>query len=207
MQASAGGVEGELADRNAHPARALVAQAENALAIGDHDGFDTVETRIRKNAAHAFHVRHAEKKTAWLAEALAELLTSQPYGGRVDDRQHFRQVTCQDGIEQDLVAVLEAAQEDVAGKIARELPERLDAAVDLLVQTGDIGRQQAMQIERIPFLLGERRSFVQKRIIQQLVAEQARFDVGLPSRALSGAWHSRRPLNFGALARTAAPRT
>jgi len=37
MQAGAGGVEGQLADRDAHAERAEVAQAEDALAVGDDD--------------------------------------------------------------------------------------------------------------------------------------------------------------------------
>ena len=40
MQAGAGGVERELADRDAHAAGALVAEAENALAVADDDGLD-----------------------------------------------------------------------------------------------------------------------------------------------------------------------
>src|SRR5580658_5055762 len=46
MQSGAGGVERELADRNAHAAGALVAEAQNALAVADDDGLDAVETWI-----------------------------------------------------------------------------------------------------------------------------------------------------------------
>ncbi len=37
MHAGAGGVEGELADGNAHAVRAEIPETENALAIGDDD--------------------------------------------------------------------------------------------------------------------------------------------------------------------------
>ena len=37
MQAAGGRVERELADRDAHAARALVAEAQDALVVGDHD--------------------------------------------------------------------------------------------------------------------------------------------------------------------------
>ena len=50
MDAGAGGVERELADRNAHAAGALVAEAENALAVADHDGLDRVVARMGRGS-------------------------------------------------------------------------------------------------------------------------------------------------------------
>src|SRR6202140_3112548 len=64
MQSGAGGVERELADRNAHAAGALVAEAEDALAVADDDGLDAVEARIGKDAADIGLVRIAEKQAA-----------------------------------------------------------------------------------------------------------------------------------------------
>ena len=49
MQAAAAGIERELADRDAHAAGALIAEAENALAIGHDDRLDLVEARMREN--------------------------------------------------------------------------------------------------------------------------------------------------------------
>ena len=49
MQTGAGGVERELADRDAHAARTLVAKTENALAVADHDRLDPVEARMGEN--------------------------------------------------------------------------------------------------------------------------------------------------------------
>ena len=42
-------VERHFADGNAHAARALVAQAENALAIADHDAAHVVVARVGEN--------------------------------------------------------------------------------------------------------------------------------------------------------------
>ena len=53
MQPGAGGVERQLADRNAHAAGALVAEPEDALAVADDDGFDVVEARMAEDAADA----------------------------------------------------------------------------------------------------------------------------------------------------------
>ncbi len=53
VHAAAAGVERELADRDAHPAGALVAKPQDALAVGDHDGFDVVEARMGQDAPDA----------------------------------------------------------------------------------------------------------------------------------------------------------
>ena len=53
MQPGAGGVERQLADRNSHAAGALIAEAENALAVADHDGLDAIEARMAEDAADA----------------------------------------------------------------------------------------------------------------------------------------------------------
>ena len=51
MDAAAGGVERELADRDAHAAGALIAEAEDALAVGDDDHLGAVELRIGRGSA------------------------------------------------------------------------------------------------------------------------------------------------------------
>ena len=77
-----------------------------------------------------------------------------------------------------------SAQEDVAGEIARQLPEGLYAPVDLLLKICHVGRQQSVQLERIALVLGERRTFIEQRIVEKLIAEQAGFDARLPGHAL-----------------------
>lgn len=47
------GVEGHLADGNSHTACALVAKAENAFTIADHNAADGVVTLVRKNMVDA----------------------------------------------------------------------------------------------------------------------------------------------------------
>ena len=49
MDAAASGVKRELADRDAHAASTLIAEAEDALAVGDDDHFGAVELRIGEN--------------------------------------------------------------------------------------------------------------------------------------------------------------
>src|SRR5262249_31577119 len=84
----------------------------------------------------------AEKETARLAEGMAESLAAKSYRGRVDDRQHAGEIMQQQSVEQNLDAVLQAAQKDVAFEIARQLPKGLHAPGDLLVEGCDMRREQ-----------------------------------------------------------------
>ena len=74
--AAAGGVERELADRDAHAAGALIAEPEDALAVGDDDHLGAVELRIGQDVPDAGAMRQAEEEAARLAEQPAE--TRQP---------------------------------------------------------------------------------------------------------------------------------
>src|SRR5262249_6145365 len=160
----------ELADRDAHAAGALVSQPENALAIGHDDRLDRVEARLRKDAIDPGLVRDTEEQAARLPKQAAEVLAAFPDGGRVDDRHQLFQVSDQQRVEQGLVGILQLAQEGVAFEIRLEAAQRLETARYLLIESRDIGRQQAVQVERVTLGLRKRRALVELRIGQQLVS-------------------------------------
>ncbi len=99
MQAGAGGVEREFTDRDAHAAGALIAEAENALAVADNDGLDAIEARIAKDASDAVFQRKAQEQSARLAENAAELLAAEADRRRIDDRHHLFDVPRQQRVE------------------------------------------------------------------------------------------------------------
>ena len=177
MQPGAGGVERQLADRNAHAAGALVAEAEDALAVADHDGLDFVVARMAEDAADQVLVRDAEKQAARLAKDVAEQLAAEADGRRIDDRHHLFDVAGQQRVEQGLVGILQAAQEHVALDIAAEPAKSVEPAHDLVIEFGDVRRQQPVQVERVALVFGEGGAFVEQRIVEQLIAAQRRFDV------------------------------
>ena len=72
---------------------------------------------------------------------LGELLAAETDRRRIDDRHHLFDVARQQRVEQSLVAILQAAQEDVFLDIAAELAEGVEPALDLVVERGDMGRQ------------------------------------------------------------------
>jgi hypothetical protein len=48
--------------------------------------------------------------------------------------------------------------------------------LDLPIERRNVGRQQAVQIERVPLGVGEGGALVKERIVQQFVAVQSGFD-------------------------------
>ena len=61
MKTAAGRIERELADRDAHAARTLVAEPEDALAVGQHDCLDPIKARIGQDLPQPLPVRQAQK--------------------------------------------------------------------------------------------------------------------------------------------------
>ena len=136
------GVERELADRDAHPADALVAQAEDALAVGDHDHVDVALGPVAQYLVEPVAVRIGHEESARPAVDLAETLAGFAHGGRVDDRQRLGDVVAQHAIKQCFVAVLQRAQIDVLVEIIVTSGEFVPEMLGLLVEGLHRGRQQ-----------------------------------------------------------------
>ena len=145
IKTAAGRVERELADRNAHAAGALVAEPEDALAVGQHDRLDLVEARIGKYLLQTLFVWQAQKQAARFAEQLAELLAPRADRWGVNQRQQLLEVLLQQCKEQGLVVVVQFAQKGVALEIAGKAAQDRQPPRDLLFQGADMRRQQTVQ--------------------------------------------------------------
>ena len=144
MDAAAGGVERELADRYAHAAGALVSQPENALAVGDDDHFDLRRGGILQDLLDVVALRIGDEEPTRTAVDVAELLAGQADGRRVDDGHHLGKMVEQEPVKQRLVAVLKLAQVDVPLEVGRfDLVSRQGPG-HLLVQ-GLLGRRYQTQ--------------------------------------------------------------
>ena len=177
MQPGAGGVERQLADRNAHAAGALVTEAEDALAVADHDRLDGIKARMRKDARDQVFMRDAEKQPARFAENMAEQFAAAADRRRIEDRHQLFDVAGQKRVEQGFVGILQPAQKHIFLDVAAEAAKRLEPAHHLVIELGDVRRQQPVQVEFVPLGLGECRTFVQYRIVEQLIAAQRGFDM------------------------------
>ena len=85
-------VQGELADRDGHPAGALIAQAEDPLVVGDDDEPDVLVRALAEELRDPVAVGRRDPRPARPADDVAELLARPPDGRRVDDRQELLEV-------------------------------------------------------------------------------------------------------------------
>ena len=139
------GVERELADRDAHPADALVAQAEDALPVGHHDHVDVALRPVVQYLVETVAVRIGHEQPARAPVDLAETLAGLTHRRGVDDRQGLGDVVTQHPVEQGLVAVLQRAQIDVFVEIVVASGELMPAMPGLLIEGLHRSRQQTQQ--------------------------------------------------------------
>ena len=168
MDAGGRRVERELADGDAHAARALVAQPEDALVVRDDDEAHVVVRDIGQHRLDAPAMIGRDPDAAGAPEDPAVLAAGFADGRRVDDGQELVQVFEQDAEEQVLVAILQGRQPDVALQRIG-LPHDVGVgAGSLLLHGADHGRQQPLELELATFLDREG-----GRLVVEVVAQQA----------------------------------
>jgi hypothetical protein len=172
MQTGASAVQRQFSDRNAHSASALVAKTEDPLAVADNDSFDVIVTGMSDDSTDILLVRHAQKKSARLAENVAEQLAAQPDCRRVDDRHHLFDVPGQHCVEQDFIGVLQSTHERVPLHVGMKASKGFKPPLHLIIKLRYMRRQQPVQVESVPLGFGEGRAFVEQRLVEQLVAAQ-----------------------------------
>ena len=80
MDAARRGVQRELADRDGHPAGALVAEPEDPLVVGDHDQPDVVVRALPQQLGDPVAVGRRDPGAAGAPDDVAELLAGAPDG-------------------------------------------------------------------------------------------------------------------------------
>src|SRR5208283_2124433 len=106
MNAANKRVKRELTDRNSDTTNALVANAQDALAVSDNNDVHSGVGTIAQNGRDRIAPRIGNEKPARPAIDVTELFTSLPYHGRVDNRHHLLDVTEQKAVEKNFVSVL-----------------------------------------------------------------------------------------------------
>ena len=167
VDAGAGGVERELADRDAHAVGAEVAEAEDPLAVGDDDDRDVAVRPVAQDVGDAAAVVGADEQAARPLEDVAELLAGEADRRRVDDRHHLVRMVDHDPEEQRLVAVVQRREVDELLEVVRLAAEVLQHPRHLLLLRQHVRRQQAANAERVALGVGERHPLVERRVAQQ----------------------------------------
>ncbi|MNJ28735.1 hypothetical protein D3C77_232820 [compost metagenome] len=172
MDAGPQGIEGELADGDAHAPHPLIADAEDPLAVGDHYDAHRLGVHVAGEGAHVIDVLRGDVETARLLEAVAELLTGLAHGRGIDVGGHLLHVARQQGVEQGLVAILQGPQVLVLLDVAAGAQKALIDPLQLGFEGLHLGRQQAVQLEVGPLLFGEGGALVEIAIVEQIGACQ-----------------------------------
>ena len=170
------GVERQLADRDRHPAGPLVAEAQDALVVGDDDEADVIASRS-KDCVDPADVIGSDPDAARAPDDVAELLARETDGRRVDDRQELLEVLEEEPVEERLVAVLECGQSDVPLEVVVLAADVLELQPELRVDRRHTWRQQTVQAKGVALADRECRALVQERISDQIVPPAPDFGV------------------------------
>lgn len=119
MNAADERIERKFADGNAQAADALIADAENAFAIGDNDDVDFGIWMIAQQSGDEVAQRIGDKEAARTPIDVAEFLAAKSDHWRIDDRKHLVDMIEKQAIEENFVGVLKLAEIDVALEIIR----------------------------------------------------------------------------------------
>src|SRR5439155_9548337 len=107
------GVQRQLADRNRHAARTLIAQSEDPLVVGDYDEPDVFIRTVAEELGNPIDIGRRDPQAACPTDDVTELLARPSDGRGVDDWQELLGMLGQEPVEQRRVAILERGQADV----------------------------------------------------------------------------------------------
>ena len=171
LNSRSGGVERKLADWDAHAANAKVAEAEDALVVGDNDQANLcaaggVAQQFRNSRCIFGRNPCAACATPDLAPALARLAD----GGRVDDWQELFDILNKEAIEEGLVAVLQRSEADVALERVLLSADLDQLHGDLLLEGQDRRREEPVEAEEAALLTAEGGVLIQRWPAEQRLA-------------------------------------
>ena len=167
-------VESHLSDRNAHSSRALIAQSKNSFAVAHDNTSDTVITIMRDHLLDTVLVGITDEQASRLAPDFAEALASFTYGRRIDDGQQRLNILRDQRVVERFIRILQIAHETVFAETRRLIRERILPAFKLLGERAFMWRQQSVERKRVAFIFGKRGSFIEPRIVEQVVPGKIR---------------------------------
>ena len=142
-------VERKFSNGDAESTNALITDAENAFAIGDHDDVDLWIWMVAQQRGNGMAKRIGNEKAARPAIDVAEFLAAECNDGCIDDGQHFFNVAEEQAVEEHLVCVLKLAEINVALEIVGLEREGLIGSDGLIIERFDHGRKKAVEAESL----------------------------------------------------------
>ena len=162
-----GGVELQLADRDAHAVGAEIAEAEDAAAVGHADEAHILLGPVAQYLLHLALLGDREIHAQGAPQNVVEIQAGVADCGVVDDLQEPCRIRHQRAVEQRFIAVEQAHQVDEAVEIGGFLGQLLHHAAELGFEGfGDLGHQ-AGEAQGFPFSGGEAGALVEGGIVQE----------------------------------------
>src|SRR5215813_7382220 len=97
------------------------------------------------------------------------MLAAQPDRRRIDDRHHLFDIARQQRVKQDFVRVLQSSQKRIFLQVAMKSTKSVKSALHLIIKLRNMRRQQSVQVELVSLGFGESCTFIEQRIVKQLV--------------------------------------
>ena len=163
------GVERELADGNAHPADAEVAEAEDPFAVGHADDAHIHLGPVAQDLRDAAAVLERDIEPLRAPHDVTELLARLADGRGVDDRHVARRVCAEQLVEEPLVPVLQFREIDVALEVVRAAIKLRKRAQLLRGAVLDRIGKEAREPQQLALCLAEGGALVQARVVEDLV--------------------------------------
>ena len=173
-------IETQLADWNTHSTNALVAEPEDPLPVGHDHHRRVFRAATGEDTVDRVALVVTDKEPASASVEVGEFLTGLAHNRRIHDRHHFLDVVVQEAKEECFITVVQTRQIDELLEIRRFALETVVGPVELLLNRGDGGRQQTVQVKFSSLTSGECGAFVGDRIQKQFLTRAIHRNVSFP---------------------------
>lgn len=149
-------IKRELSNRDGETTIALIADAEDRRRVGRNDHAHIVHREAFEHAIGAVDIERRERNPARVLVERAELLHRLADGGRVDDGHHLLEMFIEEFVEEDLLTLLQRAEELILRDGIGLLAKALIDARDLLFDGVNLRREQTVEAKFDALLVRER---------------------------------------------------
>ena len=154
-------VQRKLSDRNSETACALIADAQNSLAVGYDNDIDAFVWPTSQDCRNGVTKRIRDKQSTRPPVNMTKLFAGQRNRRRIYQRRHFFNVIEKESIKKNFVCILERSQINVPFQVIWFSLESFIGAERLLIKCLCLRRKQAIETKLRALMGAERRAFVQ----------------------------------------------
>ena len=170
MDAGTRRVQRQLPHRDAHAVGPEIAQAEDALSVGDDDHADVLAGPVGEDAPDRSAIVRGDEEALRISGDVRELPAGLADGGRVDEWQDPIDVCVDELVEEPLVPLLQRRQQHVAIDVARQPLQVVHHPLHHLPVGRHAMREQSTQTQAIAVAPAERNRPVERLVPKHVEA-------------------------------------